>query len=81
MTNSRASTSTTTQPVSDPVRFNVPWIASRQQEYMLQSMYSSHTSGDGPFTKRCQTLRLPFYTGLSQSDQLKVLSAVMDFHA
>jgi dTDP-4-amino-4,6-dideoxygalactose transaminase len=36
-----------------PVDFNRPLPVGREREYVLQALESGHTSGDGPFTKKC----------------------------
>jgi len=43
--------------VSDPiVPFNRPAVVGHELEYMAQAVAQGHISGDGPFTKRCQTV-------------------------
>jgi len=42
--------------VSDEViPFNRPAVVGRELEYMAEAIANGHISGDGPFTKRCQT--------------------------
>jgi len=38
------------------IPFNKPFIAGRELYYIAQSVLSGHTSGDGPFMKKCQRL-------------------------
>jgi dTDP-4-amino-4,6-dideoxygalactose transaminase len=38
------------------IRFNVPTTVDAELEYMTRAVRSGHTSGDGPFTKECQSL-------------------------
>ncbi len=36
------------------IPFNKPFIAGRELEYIAESVLGGHTSGDGPFMKRCE---------------------------
>lgn len=38
------------------IPFNKPFIVGKELYYISQSVLNGHTAGDGPFTKRCQTL-------------------------
>jgi len=38
------------------IPFNKPYLAGKELYYVAQSVLSGHTSGDGPFSKKCQKL-------------------------
>ena len=38
------------------IPFNKPYLAGKELYYIAQSVLSGHTSGDGPFSKKCQKL-------------------------
>lgn len=38
------------------IPFNKPFIVGKELYYVAQSVIGGHTSGDGPFTKKCQAL-------------------------
>ena len=38
------------------IPFNKPYMAGKELYYVAQSVLSGHTSGDGPFSKKCQKL-------------------------
>ena len=39
-----------------PIPFNRPYIAGREMYYIAQAVLGGHSSGDGPFTKKCHAL-------------------------
>ena len=41
---------------SQEIPFNRPCLSGNEIRYMREAIESGHTSGDGPFTKRCQLL-------------------------
>lgn len=42
--------------MTDQVPFNRPAIVGRELEYLAEAVARGHSSGDGPFTKRCEAL-------------------------
>jgi dTDP-4-amino-4,6-dideoxygalactose transaminase len=42
--------------MSEMIPFNKPAIVGRELYYMAQTVVGGHTSGDGPFTRRCRSL-------------------------
>jgi dTDP-4-amino-4,6-dideoxygalactose transaminase len=38
------------------ISFNRPFVAGHELQYIQQAIFNGHISGDGPFTKRCQSL-------------------------
>jgi len=42
--------------MSEKIPFNKPYMAGKELYYIAQSVLSGHTSGDGEFSKKCQTL-------------------------
>jgi dTDP-4-amino-4,6-dideoxygalactose transaminase len=42
--------------VVQPIPFNRPYCSGREMDYIRQAVESGHISGDGSFTKRCQTM-------------------------
>ncbi len=36
------------------IPFNKPFLACKELYYIVQSVLSGHTAGDGTFTKKCQ---------------------------
>ena len=43
-------------PKPEPITFNRPVLAGRELEYVRAAIEGMHTSGDGPFTRRCSAL-------------------------
>jgi dTDP-4-amino-4,6-dideoxygalactose transaminase len=41
---------------TDNIPFNRPFAAGKEYEYIRQAIENGHVSGDGPFTKKCQSL-------------------------
>ena len=42
--------------MTEIIPFNKPYMAGKELYYIAQSELSGHTSGDGEFSKKCQTL-------------------------
>lgn len=40
----------------DPIPFNRTSVEGNEEKYMIESLRSSHVSGDGPFTRKCVAL-------------------------
>jgi dTDP-4-amino-4,6-dideoxygalactose transaminase len=50
----------------DSIPFNRPAVVGRELEYLAQAAASGHLAGDGPFTKRCESL-LQQHTGAARA--------------
>jgi dTDP-4-amino-4,6-dideoxygalactose transaminase len=72
------------------IPFNKPFIVGRELEYIAQAVASGKTSGNGPFTKRCQRFFEEHYgftkcllttSGPDELEQVRlVVSAIKRFY-
>jgi dTDP-4-amino-4,6-dideoxygalactose transaminase len=69
------------------IKFNLPYLTGKEKEYVNESIESRHISGDGPFTKKCQSWfedRFGFKKALlttSCTDALEMAALLLDIRS